>query len=553
MDYQVIKFEFINYALAFIEGLGLILSPCILPILPILLPGSILGRKQSIGIVLGFVFTFAVFTYFSRLIVQYGGLNLDYLRLIAYGLIILFGIILISDFLSDRFSVLTQSIAEIGQRDLSQFKQGSLIGGMVLGALTSLIWVPCGGPILASAIVQIAVQKTFIDGFFIFLFFALGSIVPMLVIAFAGKKILFSIRVLKNKTIIIRKICGGVMIVGAVLAAFTGPTAAFTAMPDAPNVVQIKPVQQPETSQLVHGLSEPYLAPDFQNVTAWINSPPLTIQELRGKVVLIDFWTYSCINCVRTLPYLKSWYTKYHNQGLVIVGVHSPEFEFEKNIDNIKLGVAKYQILYPVAVDNNYGTWTNYHNQYWPAHFLIDKNGKVVYEHFGEGDYDITEHNIAVLLGTKNPVVHNPEHREIGLGQTPETYLGYARLDSFGGTESISTNEVKNYTYPKILLRNEWALQGKWFIGAEKIISEEKDAAIKIHFFARKVYVVMGSKNKVPISIGILLNGKPLAPAITLKDEMLYQVLDFQQPTSGILELIPNSEGAEMYTFTFGS
>ena len=194
------------------------------------------------------------------------------------------------------------------------------------------------------------------------------------------------------------------------------------------------------------------------------------MQGLKGKVVLIDFWTYSCINCVRTLPYITDWDRKYRDQGLVIVGVHAPEFEFEKKLDNVKAAIAQHGIRYPVALDNNLSTWVNFNNRYWPAHYLIDREGKVVYTHFGEGQYDVTENNIRYLLGLKSGV--EPVKAEApaeNLYQTPETYLGYARANSFGGDQPVVHNAEKAYRFPDELAEDEWALSGKWRVDTQKI------------------------------------------------------------------------------------
>jgi hypothetical protein len=262
---------------------------------------------------------------------------------------------------------------------------------------------------------------------------------------------------------------------------------------------------------------------------------------------------------------VNSWYEKYHDKGLVIIGVHSPEFEFEKDINNIKAAVTKDGIKYPVAVDSEYGTWLNYHNKYWPAHYLIDKEGNVVYEHFGEGEYDVTEDNIRFLLGLNKVTADTPASENLADSfhkETPETYLGSARANSFASIESVEINKPKNYSFPQVLLGNNWALQGVWRVIGENIISAEKDAAVKIHFHAQKVYVVMGSHTNQPIPVKILLNGEQVVTnkgkdvndsTIVVDKHALYQALEFTSPQDGILELIAPADGLEIYTFTFGS
>src|SRR5579872_2012653 len=313
---------------------------------------------------------------------------------------------------------------------------------------------------------------------------------------------------------------------------------------------------------LQNGLYNSYPAPQIEGITYWINSPPLQLNNLKGKVVLIDFWTYSCINCLRTLPFLKDWYHKYHDSGLVIIGIHAPEFEFEKNIENVKNAVAKDGIQYPVALDNQFMTWQNYHNQYWPAHYLIDKNGRVVYTHFGEGDYLTTENNIRFLLGMKQPVTTSlPENGEESIRQTPETYLGYARSENFSNKQSIVQNKAALYLFPEEISEDHWALNGEWAINSDKIISVQPNVGLKINFNAHKVFMVMGSASGQPVKVKVLLNGEPVINGkgkdvidsrVMVSKHTLYEVLDLPHFDSGILQIIPETPGLEVYTFTFG-
>ncbi|MEO8400664.1 MAG: thioredoxin family protein [Gammaproteobacteria bacterium] len=323
-----------------------------------------------------------------------------------------------------------------------------------------------------------------------------------------------------------------------------------------------KTVSAANTFRLQNPVLNSYPAPELAGITAWINSEPLQLNQLKGKVVLIDFWTYSCINCIRTLPYLREWYKKYHNDGLVIIGVHSPEFDFEKNLDNVKNAVVKDGIVYPVALDNQFNTWRNYDNRYWPAHYLIDKNGNVVYQHFGEGEYVQTENNIRFLLGLKEPVSESTVSSEIVTrAETPETYLGYTRAANFKSPEKARHDQSASYSYPEELLDNTWALKGGWVIHAEHIMSTESNSALKIHFNARKVFIVMGSSTNKSIQVKLLLNGEQVVvgkgkdvmnSSITVDKHRLYEVLALPRSSSGILQMISSSPGLEGYAFTFG-
>jgi thiol-disulfide isomerase/thioredoxin len=312
---------------------------------------------------------------------------------------------------------------------------------------------------------------------------------------------------------------------------------------------------------LQNGLATPYIAPSIDGIDAWINSEPLQLNDLRGKVVLIDFWTYSCINCMRTLPYLNDWYRKYHDKGLVIIGVHTPEFDFEKNLDNVKNAVSQDGIKYPVALDSHFVTWQQYNNQYWPAHYLIDKKGYVVYTHFGEGEYDVTENNIRYLLGIKDLATTKNPGQSITINATPETYLGYSRATHFSSPQTIVNNQSFVYSFPKKISQDEWALQGNWKVMPDRIISDKNNAAIEIDFYARNIYIVMGNTTNKTIKVELLLNGKKILTkkgkdvvnsSIDVSKYSLYEAVSLDQAENGVLQVISTSPGLEVYTFTFG-
>jgi cytochrome c biogenesis protein CcdA/thiol-disulfide isomerase/thioredoxin len=543
--------DLVNIGLAFLEGLALIISPCILPILPIILSTSIEGnRKRPYGVIVGFIVSFTLFTLFSRQLVIWFNFDLDVIRYTSFALLIMFGLIMVSTYLTEKFTEFTQVFANLGLRATQQDTGTDFASGFVFGILIGLIWTPCAGPILAAVIVQTILQHTNIGSFLTILAFGIGAAIPMLIIILFGRALTHKIKFLQQHSIIIRKIFGVIIILAVLLMAFDNNF--FASMP----TVEIK--HQSSGMDLQDGLMKPFAAPDFQDITAWINSQPLHIEQLRGKVVLIDFWAYSCINCIRTLPYLRDWYSKYRDQGFEIVGVHSPEFDFERDLNNVERAVKQDQILYPIALDNNFATWTAYHNQYWPAHYLIDKHGNVVYEHFGEGDYDVTENNIRYLLGLQTPVqaANTPE---LGV-QTPETYLGYARDQEYSSKESILNDQMQTYSYPAHLGENEWALQGQWIIAAQKITNVSNDASIKIKFLGKKVFAVM-SANK-PVQITVKLNGEIVHAGqgedvkngiVEVSNANLYRLLSLSEANGGELELIVHTPGLELYTFTFGS
>lgn len=536
--------ELANVGLAFFEGFALIISPCILPILPIILSGSLTGRQsRPFGIILGFVLSFTLFTLFSRVIIQYLHLSDDAIRTTSYLLLLLFGIVMISSYLTEKFTLITQRLTQIGSSlKTANNPESGFAGGIIFGCLVGIIWTPCAGPILAAVIVQVVIQKTTLSSLFVVLAFGLGAGVPMLLIAILGRKLMDQFAFFRNKAALFRKLLG-LIIIFVVLSLIYDAGLSFTPKTPVNGSVQ-------KTEALINGLEHPYPAPEIAGISAWINSPPLILQGLQGKVVLIDFWTYSCINCIRTLPYLKKWYAKYHHLGFEIIGVHSPEFEFEHDLNNVKNAVVKDGILYPVALDNQFETWQNFHNEYWPAHYLIDKSGRVVYEHFGEGEYDVTENNIRFLLGLNNLPMNSTEEN-YSSSQTPETYLGYEREERFSSNESVNKYAAVTYTYPVDLPTDHWALKGKWRILPDKIIAMQAGAAIKLHFNAGKIYAVMGAYN-AKTTVKVLLDNK-LISTINVGRQQLYTLTQLNRSSEGTIELISSSPGLQIYTFTFGS
>lgn len=538
----------LTIALAFLEGLALILSPCILPILPIILSGSINGgKKRPLGIIIGFILSFAILTLFSRKLVQLSGIDLNIIRYISFTLLAILGIIMLSTFLTEKFNLITARLASLGASSTTlNNNEGGFRSGILFGFLVGIIWTPCAGPILAAVIVQTVLQKTSLESFFTVIAFAIGAGIPMLLIALFGRTLVARLGFLKRHAMILRKLLGLIILI-SVIYMINGETFTF-----ADSNKNTSAIQQ---NSLIDGI-HPYPAPKIAGITAWINSAPLTLSQLNGKVVLIDFWTYSCINCLRTLPYLKDWYKKYHSQGFEIIGIHAPEFDFEKNLENVQTAVAKEKIEYPVALDNAYITWQNYNNSYWPAHYLINKNGEVVYTHFGEGAYAETENNIRFLLGLNQMNINIPESQEFFKRQTPETYLGYSRAVSYASPETVLKNSAQTYHYPATLNENEWALQGKWIINSENIIAAEKNAGIKLAFHASKVFIVMGSSTRTPIHISIIVSNaethSQTQTNLTVTEHTLYPVVNLTSASSRIIELITDSPGLELYTFTFG-
>jgi cytochrome c biogenesis protein CcdA len=547
--------DLVNIGLGFLEGFALIISPCILPILPIVLAGSFTGsKKRPLGIITGFVIFFALFTFFSRKLVLYSGIDINLVRHFAYVVLLLLGIVMLSSYLTEKFASLTRKLANTGSTLTSaNNSQGGFGSGVVFGALIAIIWTPCAGPILAAIIVQTVIQQTNLASFLTIVAFAIGAATPMLIIAIFGRKIMNNMGVFKNHTTFFRKLLGVIIIASVVYMIYSEGGV---------SIASAKESTVTTASSLESPLAKPYPAPEIAGITAWINSPPLTIAELKGKVVLIDFWTYSCINCVRTLPYVKDWYDKYHDKGLVIIGIHTPEFDFEKVLANVQSAVTRDGIKYPVALDNDFTTWRNFNNAYWPAHYLINKDGQVVYTHFGEGDYDVTENNIRFLLGVDAPATANSTTAAASNpNETPETYLGYHRAKTYQGTEPVTKDKSAKYSYPTTALSGAWALQGNWIIDGDRIISDGTDSSIKFNVNARKIYVVMGNSTRKTIEVKLMWNGEPVTnnkgkdvtdSTIKVDSHALYEAVILDKADSGTIELTASAPGLELYTFTFG-
>jgi cytochrome c biogenesis protein CcdA/thiol-disulfide isomerase/thioredoxin len=546
--------DLINAGLAFLEGLALILSPCILPVLPIILSGSITGnKKRPLGIVTGFIITFALFTLFSRALIQFTSINMNTVRDISSAILLLLGIIMMSKTLTEKVNRILQPLSNVGGALSSANNlQGGFYSGMLFGGLVGIIWTPCAGPVLAAVIVQVVLQKTTVSSMLVVLAFAIGAGIPMLLVAWFGRSIMTHFAFFREKAVFFRQLMGLILVLTVLyFMCLQGIILSFNQ----------KSGISLSRNALINGIEQPYQSPEIEGITAWINSDPLTISGLKGKVVLVDFWTYSCINCIRTLPYLKDWYAKYHDQGLEIIGVHSPEFQFEHDVNNVVKAVKAYDISYPVALDNDFATWRNFQNEYWPAHFLINKEGKVVYVHFGEGEYDVTENNIRFLLGMNAAETTSKGEENYSGDLTPETYLGYHRAERFASPEGMTKDALGFYGYPQTLAADNWALRGSWIISREKIVSVSPHAAIRLYFRARKVYMVMGMTDK-PVTLMLLLNGKPLLQdagsdvkdgELEVNGNRLYSIVNMAEGEEGILEVIAQSSGLEVYTFTFGS
>ncbi|MBI4171637.1 MAG: cytochrome c biogenesis protein DipZ, partial [Actinobacteria bacterium] len=382
--------------IGFLAGIVTAISPCVLPVLPIVLAGGATGRRP-LAIVAGIVTSFTVFTLFAAWLLDLAGLPQDLLRDLAIALLFVVALTLLWPRTGELFA---RPLAALTRRPA-----GSLGGGFLLGASLGLVFVPCAGPVLAAVTVIAASRDVGLDGVVLTVSYAAGAAVPLLGIALAGRRVALTLR---SRAMLVRRVSGVLVGAAALVIALGADRPLQTSIPGYTESLQEKiersAAAKRELSKVAGGrdpervatktgssLQDYGEAPPITGIVGWLNSRPLALDELRGKVVLIDFWTYSCINCLRTLPYVKAWDARYRSDGLVIVGVHTPEFAFEREPAIVAENVRRLGVRFPVALDNGYATWNAWQNQYWPAKYLIDRDGRVRYYHFGEGEYDVTE------------------------------------------------------------------------------------------------------------------------------------------------------------------
>jgi cytochrome c biogenesis protein CcdA/thiol-disulfide isomerase/thioredoxin len=544
--------------LALLAGMITVISPCVLPVLPIVFGAGVgENRRQPFAIIAGLATCFFVSILFAVWILDKLGLPKDLFRNISIGLLFLFGTML----LIPQFGVLVE-------RPLARLSRGprsDLGGGFLLGCALGFVFVPCAGPALALVTSAAATFQFTLKAVLVALAYTIGASALLLAIAVGGRNVVARLRGGAER---FRLAFGVVLVASAFAVIFNADTWLQKNLPNPTswiqdkteasasgrkafeskkNITEKKPVSHKRT---LSGLKDYGLAPNFTGNQAWLNTPggrALTLAKLRGKVVLVDFWTYSCINCLRTLPYLESWYRTYGKDGFVIVGVHTPEFAFEHDVGNVRRATKEYGVRYPVAIDNKYATWNAYGNQYWPAEYLIDARGHVREAKFGEGEYSKTEDAIRALLAERdkslpkalNIADHTPDY-----GTTPESYLGVYRLDRYAGSP-IKQGRMAKYTLPFVLEQSQLAYGGYWKVEKERIVAG-RDARLALHFFARKVHLVLGGTG----SVDVFLNGKHVRRVHVTQDR-LYTLLDQGKDKDGKLDL-RFTPGLSAYAFTFG-
>jgi cytochrome c biogenesis protein CcdA/thiol-disulfide isomerase/thioredoxin len=536
--------------IAFAAGVITVFTPCILPVLPIVLAGGAGTKRRPYLIAAGLVTTFTAFLLAGAWL--WGLLGIGEQHQIQIGAVLL-GVL--------ALTLIIPRIGEWVERPLAFMTRrrfGQAGGGFLLGAGLGLVFIPCGGPVLAALTSNVARDR--VGGWLVViaLAYATGAALPLLAIVAGSRRLATSFRRHAQSV----RVVGGVLMAASAVVIYNGWAERLQTKVPAyaqwlQDAIEGNGAAKGRLARL-GGSKTPVFAaagrlkdygkaPDIQGIDAWINSPALSASDLQGKVVLVDFWTYSCINCLRTLPYLKSWDERYRSKGLVIVGVHSPEFAFEHGLGNVQAAVKRLGIHYPVALDNDFATWNAFRNQYWPADYLVDQSGHVRDIHFGEGGYDNTEHDIRLLLAATHrslPAALRTRDSTPTELRTPESYLGYARIGAYSGSP-LKADEPAPYRFPAALGQDEYAYAGTWKVESERILAG-RNARLRLHFQARSVHLVLGGHGVVRVT----LNGHRTRTVAVTADR-LYTLVTQQQAKDGLLEL-SFTPGLSAYAFTFG-
>jgi cytochrome c biogenesis protein CcdA/thiol-disulfide isomerase/thioredoxin len=569
---------------AFIAGAATALSPCVLPVLPVVLSAGLTGgRRRPLGIVTGLALSFAFATVALVYVIDALGLPDDLLRNLAIAVLLGFGIVLLAPSLAARVEGWISRFVPAARG--GAHAEGGFGSGLLLGGSLGFVYAPCAGPILAGVITVSASQEFTAGRLAVALAYAVGSALVLYVLLLGGRRVT---RRVSRHAGRLQMGMGALMVAVAVLMFADYDTRFQTAIADDLPAVLVNPSGELEESggvreQLAElrggdagsrlradagpGLPALGAAPDFTGNQRWFNTAggrPLSLEGLRGKVVLVDFWTYTCINCIRTLPYLKAWDERYRDRGLVIVGVHTPEFPFERDAGNVEDAIAQNGLGYAVVQDNDYATWDAYGNQYWPAKYLIDAEGQVRYTHFGEGDYEGTESAIRRLLeesGRRPPAgrVEAAAERASHSVTTPESYLGATRAERFVNGP-ISAGRQTFAAPAGGVPDDHLAFEGRWRVD-QSSATALRAARLHVAFGAQRAFLVLGTTGDAPRSVRVLLDGRPLPDEFAGADvrdgtlvvdrQRLYRLVDLPGAERHVLTLeLPR--GVSGYAFTFG-
>ncbi|WP_266181176.1 cytochrome c biogenesis protein DipZ [Dyella humicola] len=568
--------------LAYLGGVLTILSPCILPVLPFVFARADRPfARNGLPMLLGMALTFALV---ATLAAVGGGWAIranQYGRIIAMVVLAVLGVTLLSSHLAEWIS---RPFVALGNRltQRADTEGDSAWSAAGLGVATGLLWAPCAGPILGLLLTGAALNGASVQTTLLLLTYAAGAATSLALALVIGGRVFGLMKRSLGAGEWVRRALGVLVLIGVAVIAMGMDTGLLTrvSLASTGSIEQklIDAVRPTPPPQPIVKAGEPLPVegelPALTGATQWLNSPPLTAQSLRGKVVLVDFWTYSCINCIRSLPYTRAWADKYKDHGLVVIGVHAPEFAFEKEPQNVIKAVKDLAVDYPVALDNNYAIWKGFSNEYWPAHYFIDTQGQIRHHHFGEGEYEQSEDVIRQLLteaGQKNlpggyvqPGAQGAEAAGSGDAQrSPETYVGYARAENFAGGQ-VAHDDAWNYHAPTNLMANQWAFDGRWTVRDENAQLDKANGSIVYRFRGRDLHLVLGpASDGKPVRFRVLIDGK--APGAdhgmdtdadgngTITAQRLYQLVR-QANGSGerTFEITFLDPGVQAYAFTFG-
>jgi cytochrome c biogenesis protein CcdA/thiol-disulfide isomerase/thioredoxin len=575
--------------LAFLGGILTIISPCILPVLPFVFARADRPfRKNGLPLLAGMAVTFAGF---AAVAAAGGGWVVranQYGRTASLVVLGLFGLTLLWPALADRLS---RPFVRLGSNLAHSSNSDSNPGtfrSLLLGVATGLLWAPCAGPILGLVLTGAALEGASTRTVFLLLAYSAGAATSLAVALLAGGRVFAALKRSLGAEVWIRGVLGVAVLAGVAAIAFGLDRGLLTKLSLAstsgveqslidrirPDVQEKKPAMMMMSSTKTGDASGPQFLPDLSGAVAWLNSPPLNRDELRGHVVLVDFWTYSCINCLRTLPYIRAWAQKYKDSGLVVIGVHTPEFAFEKDLANVRQAVSELNIAYPVALDNDYKIWKGFSNSYWPADYLVDVTGRIRHHHFGEGKYDESEQQIQALLKERNGQLSAGGLVQVAATgaeaapdsdvESPETYVGYERADSFMSPGGPRQDVSHLYSVPKHLELNQWGFAGNWTDRAQVANLDSAPGRIVYRFHARDLHLVLGpASNGRPVRFRVMIDGQ--APGANhgvdtdaqgngkITEHRLYQLIRqknaIEDRTFEIEFLDP---GAQAFAFTFG-
>ena len=565
------------FLLAYLGGILTILSPCILPVLPFVFARA--DRpflRNGLPLLAGMAITFALVATLAAVGGGWAVAANSAGRWLAIVMLAAFALLLIFPRLAERAM---RPLVGLGERLSAKGSEDRIGGSLLLGVATGLLWAPCAGPILGIILTGAALSGASAATAGLLLSYSLGAATSLALALLIGGRVFAAMKRSIGAGERLRQALGVLILVGVGTIALGLDTRVLAKLSTAQTfafehgIAQLLGMEDEELTTKTGGtLPVEGALPPLDGAIQWLNSPPLTRQQLEGKVVLVDFWTYSCINCIRSVPYVRAWAERYRKDGLVVIGVHSPEFAFEKDPANVRKAVADFGIRYPVALDNNLAIWRAFDNRYWPAHYLADARGRIRYHHFGEGRTDETEAAIRALLaengvmklGGRASVTATGASAAADFGsiRSPETYLGTRRAQHFVSPGGLRAG-TGNYLLPARFALNDWGLDGRWTIEPQRSVSQLPGSKIAFRFRARDLHLVLGSATGRPIRFRVLVDGKaPQAdhgmdtdPAGNgqVTNQRLYQLVRQKDPSRERLFTIEFLDpGAEAYAFTFG-